>query len=74
MTDYAKRERITFVFKKSQSQAEVIQVLNLILQAIEPDQEETTLLWRFFVLDWINLVVSIIFFLKTFDEKIMEPK
>lgn len=44
MIDYAKRKRITFVFKKSQSKAEVIQFMNLILQAIEPDQEEKILL------------------------------
>lgn len=44
MIDYVKRKRITFAFKKSQSEEEVIQFMNLILQAIEPDQEETTLL------------------------------
>lgn len=44
MIDYAKRKRITFAFKKNQSEVEVIQFMNLILQAIEPDQEEKTLL------------------------------
>lgn len=43
MIDYVKK-RITFVFKRSQKQSEVIQYMNVIWQAIEPDQRETTLL------------------------------
>ena len=44
MTDYVKRKRVTFAFKKSQSEAEVIQFMNLILEGTEPDQGETTVL------------------------------
>lgn len=42
MIDYVKK-RVTFSFRKSLSEAEEIQFMNLILQAIEPDQGETTL-------------------------------
>lgn len=66
MIDHVKRKRVTFAFKKNQSEAEVIQFMNLLSQAIEPNQEETTLPWRLFVFNWINLVLSIIFFSKTF--------